>query len=132
MSNEQSGGVVATDTAPQAVGPYSQARWAGDLLFVSGQIGLAPALGAMAGEKVEEQARQVMVNLGAILRAAGLGPEKIVKCTIFLTDMGDFEAVNKIYGAFFADCPSLPARACVAVAALPKGAKVEVEAIAQK
>ena len=123
--------VVHSSSAPAAVGPYSQARWAGDLLFLSGQIGLDPASGAMAGGGVVGQARQALENLGAVLGAAGLGPEAVVKTTIYLADMADFSAVNQVYAEFFTGVPALPARACVAVAGLPKDALVEVAAVAQ-
>jgi len=123
---------VNSDQAPAAVGPYSQARWAGDLLFLSGQIGLDPANGQMVQGGVEAQARQALTNLGAVLAAAGLGWGAVVKATIFLRDMNDFAAVNQIYAEFFAKTEALPARACVAVAGLPKDALVEVEAVASR
>lgn len=123
---------IDTDKAPAAVGPYSQARWAGDMLFISGQLALAPGKDDLQGETAAEQAEQVMKNLGAILQAAGMGPENLVKCNIFLLDMAEFQAVNQVYGNFFQGCPMLPARACVAVAGLPKGGLVEIEAIAYK
>ena len=121
--------IIATDQAPAAIGPYSQAHWAGDLLFISGQLGMDLASGDLVSG-VEAQARRALANLGAILTAAGLGPANIVKSTIFLTDMGDFGAVNQIYADFFPAGTQLPARACVQVAALPKGGLVEVEAVA--
>ncbi len=124
--------VVHSELAPAAVGPYSQARWAGDLLFLSGQIGLDPASGEMAGGGVEGQVRQALENLGAVLGAVGLGPGAVVKTTIYLADMADFSAVNQVYAEFFADARALPARACVAVAGLPKDALVEVEAVAKR
>ncbi len=120
---------VNTSSAPAAVGPYAQARRAGDLLFVSGQLGLAPATGEMVSDDVSGQAKQVMANLEAIITAAGLGWRNVVKATIFLTDMNDFATVNGIYAAAFDGLEYLPARACVQVAALPKGGKVEIEAI---
>ena len=121
---------VQTTGAPAAVGPYCQARWAGDLLFLSGQIGLEPASGQMVAGGVVAQARRAMENLGQVLDAAGLGWAQVTKCTIFLTDMGDFAQVNEVYQEFFAGLAALPARACIAVAGLPKGALVEVEAVA--
>lgn len=119
--------IVQTDQAPAAVGPYSQAVHGGNLLFTAGQIGLDPASGVLR-QGLEAQARQVMANLEAILKAAGAGMEDIVKTTIYLSDMGDFTAVNRIYGAAFSQDP--PARSTVAVAALPLGALVEIEAVA--
>lgn len=128
--NSQS--TVATENAPSAAGPYSQARWSGQTLYLSGQIGVDPAVGKMAGDATADQARQALNNLGAILEAAGLGWGDLVKVTIFLTDMGDFAEINQIYAGYFEGCPALPARACIQVAALPLGAKFEVEAVARK
>ena len=119
--------IIATSAAPAAIGPYSQAVSTGDLVFTAGQIGLNPATGKMA-EGVENQARQVMANLAAILAAAGSSLDQVVKTTIFLQDMADFAAVNAIYGAAFSVTP--PARSTVQVAGLPLGALVEIEAIA--
>lgn len=116
--------------APARVGPYSPFRWAGDFAFVSGQIGLEPASGELAGPGLEEQARQALGNLDRVLKGAGLGREQVVKATVFLTNMDDFRAFNEIYAGFFGGAVSLPARSCVAVAALPKGARVEIEAVA--
>ncbi len=118
---------VATDKAPAAIGPYSQAIRADRFLFTSGQLGLDPATGALP-EGVRAQADQALKNLAAILAAAGARPEDVVKTTVFLKDMGDFAAVNEIYGSFFVGTP--PARSCVEVARLPKDALVEVEAVA--
>ena len=118
---------VATDKAPAAIGPYSQAVKSGDLVFTSGQIGIDPACGEITGKDIREQTEQVMKNLGEVLRAAGSSPELVVKTTCFLADIGDFAAFNEIYGKYFTE---KPARSCVAVAALPKGALVEVEAVA--
>lgn len=120
--------IIRTPNAPAAIGPYSQAVRAGNLIFTAGQIGLDPASGQMVTGGVEAQARQVMSNLAAILHAAGSSMDRIIKTTLFLADMGDFATVNAIYGAAFADAP--PARSTVAVSALPKGALVEIEAIA--
>lgn len=122
--------VVHTDSAPAAVGPYSQAILSGDLLFCSGSIGLVPGTGEMIEGGVEAETRQALDNLGEVLKAAGAGFADIVKTTIYLIDMGDFQRVNAIYAERFDD-GSAPARATVAVAALPKGAVVEVEAIAR-
>lgn len=122
---------VRTPDAPAAIGPYVQAQVAerGRLVFCSGQIPLDPATGAFVGEgDVTAQAKQVMGNLGAVLRAAGVGFGDVVKTTIYLTDMADFAAVNEVYATYFTG--DFPARATVAVAALPKAARVEIEAIA--
>lgn len=121
--------VVHTDAAPKAIGPYSQAIVLGDLVFCSGQIPLDPATGAMIEGDVAAETERVMQNLHAVLAAAGSSLAKVVKTTIFLTDLGDFAVVNEIYGRYVGtDAP--PARATVQVAALPRGARVEVEAIA--
>lgn len=118
---------IATDKAPAAIGPYSQAIRCGNMLYSSGQIPLDPASGNMVGENITEQAEQVMKNLQAVLLAAGTGFENVVKTTCFLADMNDFAAFNAVYGKYIT---SAPARSCVAVAALPKGALCEVEVIA--
>ncbi len=117
---------IATNDAPAAIGPYSQAIRCGNMLYSSGQIPLDPASGNMVGENITEQAEQVMKNLQAVLRAAGVGFENVVKTTCFLADMNDFAAFNAVYGKYIT---SAPARSCVAVAALPKGALCEVEVI---
>jgi 2-iminobutanoate/2-iminopropanoate deaminase len=122
--------IISTDSAPAAVGPYSQAVDAGDLLFVSGQIGLDPATGELVAGGVEAQTSRALDNLGAILEAAGLGFGHLVKCTVLLADIGDFKAVNGIYAERFGSDP--PARAAFAAAGLPLGALVEIEAIALK
>lgn len=114
--------------APKAIGPYSQAVRAGDYLFFSGQIPLDPRSGEVVSGGIEMQTEQVMANLGAVLQAAGLEFSQVVKTTIYLQDLGDFAAVNAIYGRFF---PGIaPARATVQVAGLPKGVGVEIEGIA--
>lgn len=118
---------IATTGAPDAIGPYSQAIAMDCLVFCSGQLGLDPATGNLA-DGVEAQAERSMKNLTAVLGEAGLSMEDVVKTTIFLADMGDFAAVNAVYGRFMPDPP--PARSTVAVAALPKGGLVEIEAIA--
>lgn len=123
---------INTNQAPAAVGPYAQAHWAGDTLYVSGQLGLAPETGEMASDDVSSQAKQAMDNLEAIISAAGLGWPEVAKTVIFLADMNDFATVNEIYAAKFAGLKHLPARACVQVAALPKGGKVEIEAICHR
>lgn len=120
--------IISSKDAPKAIGPYSQAVAAGDLVFISGEIALDPATGEMVEGGVEAQTVRVMENLGAILREAGLGFENVVKCTLYLADLSDFAAVNEVYGRFFPKEP--PARACVQVAGLPKGARVEIDAIA--
>ena len=118
---------IATENAPAAIGPYSQAIVCGDMIFTSGQIGIDPACGEITGKTVTEQTEQVMKNLCEVLRAAGSSPELVVKTTCFLANIADFAAFNEIYGKYFTE---KPARSCVAAAALPKGALVEVEAIA--
>jgi len=120
---------VSTTEAPAAIGPYAQAVDTGDSLFCSGQLGIDPASGNLK-EGVQAQAKQALANLGAVLRAAGLGPDRVVKTTLFLADIKDFAAVNEIYAAFFG--AHRPARSTVAVAALPKGGLVEVEAMARR
>ena len=116
-----------TDKAPAALGPYSQAVAVNGLLFTSGQIALDPATGEVVGTNVQEQAEQVMKNLGAVLEANGLTYTDAVKTTCFLADMNDFAAFNEVYAKYFV---SRPARSCVAVKELPKGVLCEVEAIA--
>jgi len=123
--------IIKTAQAPAAIGPYSQAVAAAGFVFLSGQIPLDATSGEMVGgDDVEAQARQVMRNLKAVLEAAGSGFAKVVKTTIYLTDLGDFAAVNKIYGSFFEGIEP-PARATIQVSALPRGAKVEIDAIAR-
>ena len=120
---------IETSLAPAAIGPYSQAIRAGSLVFLSGQIPLDPASGEIVAGGIEAQTRQVMANLQAVLRAAGLDFGSLVKTTIYLVDLGEFATVNRIYGEYFGAVP--PARATVQVAALPKGALVEIDGIAQ-
>lgn len=122
---------ISTPNAPAAIGPYSQAVLAGDTLYVSGQIPLDPATGTLVGTTIEEQAEQVFKNLGAILTEAGMTFDDVVKATVLLNDIGDFAAVNAIYGKYLCG-EVLPARAAFAVDALPKGALVEIELIAVK
>jgi 2-iminobutanoate/2-iminopropanoate deaminase len=119
---------IYTKNAPEAVGPYSQGMIANGLVFTSGQIPLDPETGVLVGETIEEQAEQVMKNLAAVLRAAGTGPEKAVKTLCFLKDMNDFAAFNRVYAKYFTE---KPARSCVGISALPKGALCEVEVIAE-
>jgi 2-iminobutanoate/2-iminopropanoate deaminase len=116
--------------APKPIGPYSQAIRAGDFVFLSGQIGIDPAVGKITAKDAVGQTAQALKNIRAILTAAGLTPEHVVKTTIFLSDMNDFAAVNDAYGEFFHDDP--PARSTVAVSRLPMDAKVEIEAIAMR
>lgn len=120
--------IIHTDAAPAAVGPYSQAVVSGGMVYTAGQIALDPETGALVGGSVVEQARQVMSNLAAVLDAAGSGFEKAVKTTCFLADMDDFAEFNAVYGEYFT---GKPARSCVAVKTLPKGALCEVEVIAE-
>ncbi|MEW6526390.1 MAG: RidA family protein [Spirochaetota bacterium] len=119
--------IISTPNAPQAIGPYSQAVRAGDFLFISGQLGLVPQTGALE-EGIEAQTKRAMENIGAILKEAGGGFENVVKTTILLADISDFPKVNEIYSQYFSN--DFPARATFAVAALPKEALIEIEAIA--
>ncbi|MFZ9147849.1 Rid family detoxifying hydrolase [Vulcanococcus sp.] len=121
---------VTTTAAPAPVGPYNQAVKAGGVLYCSGQIALDPASGAMVGGgDVEAETRQVLANLQAVLKEAGCSPQQVVRTTVFLADLGDFAKVNALYAEVFGAGVS-PARACVEVAALPKGARVEIDCIA--
>lgn len=120
---------ISTPNAPAAVGPYSQGLKSADLLFLSGQIPLDPATKALVPGDIATQARQVMRNLGAVLEAAGASFQDVVKTTIYLVDLNDFARVNEVYGSFFESSP--PARATVGVAALPLGARIEIDAIAR-
>lgn len=120
--------IISTTEAPAAIGPYVQAVKSNEILFLSGQLGFDMADGSIP-EPVEEQAANALKNIGSILRAAGSDKRKVLKTTIFLTDMNDFAKVNEVYAAFFDG--ENPARSCVAVADLPKDAKVEIECIAQ-
>ena len=119
---------MQTDRAPQAIGPYSQALDAGNLLFLSGQIGLDPASGALVGGGTTAETEQVLKNLASVLAAAGLGFEHVVRTTIYLVDLADFATVNDIYARYVRE--PYPARATVGVATLPRGARVEIDAIA--
>ena len=119
--------IIATDKAPAAVGPYSQAVLVNGLLFVSGQIPVNPADGSVA-ESIEQQSHQALKNVGAILAEAGLGYEDVVKTTVLLADIADFKAMNAVYAEYFT--ADKPARACFQVAALPLGVKIEIEVIA--
>ena len=123
--------VLNASGAPAAIGPYSHAVWAGDLLFTSGQIPLVPETGQLAGETVETQTEQVLKNLEAVLTAAGLTFADVVKTTVFITDLNDFATINEVYKQFFDEHQATyPTRSCVQVARLPKDVKLEIEAIA--
>lgn len=121
--------VVNTDQAPAAIGPYSQAVVAGNMLFVSGQIPLDPSTGETVDGDISGQTKRVLENLKAVIEAAGSRMSHVVKVTIYLTDMKQFSVVNEIYGSYFS--APYPARACVQVSELPKGVQVEMDAIAQ-
>lgn len=121
--------VISTDKSPAAIGPYSQALNSGNIVFVSGQIPINPETGTMA-DTIEEQATQSLKNVENILKAAGLSMKNVIKTSVFLSDLNDFVKVNEIYAKFFTE--PFPARSCVQVAAIPKGAKVEIECIAIK
>ena len=122
--------IIHTDRAPAAIGPYSQAVKAGNLLFVSGQLPIDPATGAFSGEDIASQTRQSLTNVRSILEEAGYALSDVVKTTVLLADIGDFTAMNAVYAEFFTS--NCPARAAFAVKDLPKGAKVEIEVIASK
>ena len=122
--------VISTTEAPSAVGPYSQAIAAGPFVFCSGQIPLEPETGALVQGDISTQVKRVLQNIAAVLRAHGLGMEHVVKTTVFLTDLADFAEMNTVYAEYFLSNP--PARSTIQVAALPKGANVEIEAIASK
>ena len=119
---------IHTNRAPAALGPYSQAVVSGGLCFTSGQIALSPETGEIVGEDITTQTRQVLENLCAVLAAAGASTEKVLKTTCYLADIADFAAFNAVYAEYF---PGKPARSCVAVKDLPRGALVEVEAVAE-
>ena len=118
---------ITTESAPAAIGPYSQAIVVNGMVFTSGQIPINPATGTVEAQDIKGQAEQIMKNLSAVLTAAGSSLEKAVKTTCFLADMNDFAAFNEVYGRYFTTCP---ARSCVAVKTLPKGVLAEVEVIA--
>ena len=127
MSERSQRRPVSTEAAPAAIGPYSQGIACGNLLFVSGQLPIDPATGALVSGSIEEKTRQVLSNVRAIAEAAGAGLEDVVKTTVFLKDMNEFKAVNTVYAEFFPAVP--PARAAIQVAALPKDADIEIEAV---
>ncbi|MBQ2477247.1 MAG: RidA family protein [Desulfovibrio sp.] len=120
--------VISTKAAPAAIGPYSQGIKSQGLLFCSGQIAIDPATGAIVEGGIEAQTKRVCENVMALLKEAGVEPSSVVKTTVFITDMNDFPKVNEIYASYFAE--PFPARSCVGVASLPKGALVEIEVVA--
>ena len=120
--------IIQTKQAPAAIGPYSQAISIGDFLFTSGQIALDPESGIFLSGEIEEETEQTLKNISAILRAGGLSLENVVKTTVYLSDLNHFSRMNQVYEKYFSK--TKPARACVQVAALPKGAKIEIDAIA--
>lgn len=122
--------VISTPNAPAAIGPYSQAIETEELVFISGQVPIVPETGKLIEGGIREQSKQVMKNIGAILEAAGLNYQNVVKCTCLLADMADFKDMNEVYGSYFTAEP--PARAAFQVCKLPLGALVEIEAIAKK
>jgi 2-iminobutanoate/2-iminopropanoate deaminase len=122
--------VISTDKAPAAVGPYSQAIRIGDLIYTAGQVAINPANGQVEAETVQDQTRQVFRNLAAILEEAGSGLEKVIKMTVFMTDLSEFGLMNAVYAEHFEGDP--PARSTVEVSALPLGVRVEIEAIATR
>jgi 2-iminobutanoate/2-iminopropanoate deaminase len=122
--------IIETRLAPAAIGPYSQAVEVGDTVFLSGQIGLDPKTGALVSGGIEHETRQALDNIREVLRAAGLGYGDVVKTTIFLINLADFEIVNGVYGAHFTE--AFPARSTIQVAALPRGAMIEIEVIARR
>ena len=122
--------VAQTDKAPKAIGPYSQAIVAGDLVFCAGQVALDPKSGELVSGDIREQTRRVLDNLAAVLEAAGAGLDRVVKTTVFLTDFAEFAAMNEVYGERFGT--HRPARSTVQISFLPRGARIEIEAIAVK
>lgn len=122
--------VITAQNAPAAIGPYSHGVCVGDLFFTSGQIPLVPETGKLAGESIEEQTEQVLKNLEAVLAANDMTFANVVKTTVFITDLADFATINRIYATRFDENP--PARSCVQVAALPAGAKLEIELVAAR
>ncbi len=122
--------IINTKAAPAAIGPYSQAIQVGNLVYTSGQIPINPATGSFVEGGIQEQTRQSLNNVKAILEEAGLGMENVIKTTVFMADMGDFAAMNEVYAQFFVE--PYPARSAIAVKTLPKGALVEIEVVAAK
>jgi 2-iminobutanoate/2-iminopropanoate deaminase len=127
-SNPNAKRVVNSDQAPAAIGSYSQAIQAGDMIYTSGQIALDPATGEMVSSDIKAQTEQAMENLKKVIEAGGSDLSQVVKVTLYIKDMDDFSAINEIYGSYFTD--NYPARSCVEVSELPKGALIEIEAIA--
>ncbi|MSP14202.1 MAG: RidA family protein [Chloroflexi bacterium] len=121
--------VVNTEKAPKAIGPYSQGIKLGNLVFTAGQVPIDPAIGKLIEGDIEAQTHQVLKNLSAILEAAGSSLSRVIKTTVFMTDLGEFQAMNGVYGQYFQEKP--PARSTVQVSRLPLGAKIEIEAIAE-
>jgi 2-iminobutanoate/2-iminopropanoate deaminase len=121
--------IISTEQAPKALGPYSQAIKAGGFIFCSGQIPIDPVANAVVATTIEDQTRQAITNLGNVLRAAGSSLAKVVKTTVFISDMNEFAALNGVYAEMFGE--TKPARSCVQVARLPKDVKLEIEAIAE-
>jgi 2-iminobutanoate/2-iminopropanoate deaminase len=119
---------IKTPSAPAAIGPYSQAIIVGDTLYCSGQVAIDPKTGSLIQGTVDAETEQVLENLGAVLRAAGMGYEHVVRCTVFLTDMNDYAAVNEVYARYFSD--AAPAREAIQVSGLPRNARVEISCIA--
>ena len=130
MAFAQEKTVIKTSEAPAAIGPYSQAIMVGNALYCSGQIALDPATGKMVTENIQAETRQVLKNLGAVLRAAGMNYSNVVQATVYLADLNDYKTMNEIYAEFFKENP--PARAAVQVARLPRDARVEIACIAMK
>lgn len=128
MSNADKKAII-TDNAPRAIGPYSQGVLAGNILFVSGQLGIDPQTGEMATGGVEAETRQALENIKAILKAADLGLKDVTKCDLFLADLADFETVNRVYSSFFTHRP-LPARVTIEAKRLPKDARIEISCMA--
>jgi 2-iminobutanoate/2-iminopropanoate deaminase len=120
--------IIQTEQAPAAIGPYSQAIRIGDFLYTSGQIALDPESGIFLSGEIEEETEQTLKNISAILQAGGVNFENVIKTTVYLSDLNDFTRMNQVYEKYFSK--NKPARACVQVAALPKGAKIEIDAIA--
>lgn len=120
--------VIHSDSAPKAIGPYSQAIRTGDLVFTAGQVALDPATGELVSGGIEAQTRRALTNLKAVLEAAGTSMDKVIKTTVFMTNLGDFAKMNAVYAEFFPHNP--PARSTVQVAALPRGSEVEIECVA--
>ncbi|MDP7112626.1 MAG: Rid family detoxifying hydrolase [Myxococcota bacterium] len=121
---------VSTESAPAAIGPYSQAVVAGDLVFTAGQIAIDPATGDVVDGGIAAETAQVLRNLSAVLTAAGSGLDQVIKTTVYLADMGEFAAMNEVYATFFV--ASLPARAAIEAAALPRGVRVEIDCVASR